>query len=294
MANTQKSPTGKYPFLKSLDMEQLENLLKTDFSDSMPESVSEEFVDAIVEVMLEKEKKNPSGRLADVDQAWADFQSYYNVPERAGQRLYPEPALPISAVPQKAQHHRPSLFLRRCAMIAATIAVFMGLLVGAEAVGLNVFGSLAQWTDDIFYFAPSSQSDEQNPKHSAELRQALEQRMLPKELAPSWFPAGFTAEKPNTFHSDLLDAVNLVFYNEDGRSFSVEVSRYYNQAVANIPYEKDASPVEKYTRDGMVFYIMSNTNFAQAIWSDGDLTMEISGALSTDEIKAILNSIGGL
>ena len=293
MANTQKNPTGKYPFLKSLDMEQLENLLKTDFSDSMPESVSEEFVDAIVEVMLEKEKKNPSGRFADVDQAWADFQSYYNVPERAGQRLYPEPVSPISALPQKTQHHRPSLFLRRCAMIAATIAVFMGLLVGAEAIGLNVFGSLAEWTDNIFYFIPSSQTDTQNSKYSAALRQALEQQALPKELAPTWFPADFTAGKPNAFHSDLLDAVNLSFYSEDGRSFSIEVSRYYHQAVSNIPYEKDANPVEKYVHSSMAFYIMSNVDTARAVWNDGNLTMEINGALTTDEIKAILNSIGG-
>ncbi len=293
MANQQKDPTGKYPFLRSLDIEQLENLLKTDFSNSIPESISEEFVDAIVEVMLEKEKENPSGRLADVDQAWADFQSYYNVPERAGQRLYPDPAVSISALP-KAQPHRPNLLLRRCAVVAATIAVFMGLLIGAQAAGLNVFGSLAQWTDDIFYFAPSSQSDAQNPKYSAALRQALEQQTLPKELAPTWFPADFTAGEPNIFHSDLLDAVNLFFYNEDGRSFSVGVSRYYNQAVANIPYEKDAGPVEEYTHGNMVFYIMSNTDFVRAIWNDGNLTMEINGALSTDEIKAILNSIGGL
>lgn len=293
MANMQRDPAGRYPFLKSLDMEQLENLLKTDFSSSMPESASEEFVDAIVEVMLEKEKENPSGRLVDVDQAWADFQSYYNVPERDGQRLYPEFTSPAPTLAQRPQRPHSGHLLRRCAIIAATIAAFMCLLVGAQAAGLNVFGSLAQWTDDIFHFTTSSQTDAQNSKYSATLQQALEQQDLPTELAPTWFPNGFTAGTPNAFHNDLLDAVNLVFYHEDGRSFSVEISRYYNQAVGSIPYEKDAGPVEVYTHGNRSFYIMSNTDFNRAIWNGNNLTIEIGGTLSVDEIKAILNSIGG-
>lgn len=294
MANMQRDPAGRYPFLKSLDMEQLENLLKTDFSSSMPESASEEFVDAIVEVMLEKEKENPSGRLVDVDQAWADFQSYYNVPERDGQRLYPEFTSPAPALAQRPQRPHSGRLLRRCAIIAAAIAAFMCLLVGAQAAGLDVFGSLAQWTDDIFHFTTSSQTDAQNSKYSATLQQALEQQGLPTELAPTWFPDGFSAGEPDAVCNDLLDAVNLVFYHEDGRSFFVDVSRYYNQAVTNIPYEKDAEPVEVYTHGDKTFYIMSNVNTIHAIWSDGNLTAEISGTLTKDEIKAILNSIGGL
>lgn len=293
MANMQKDPAGRYPFLKSLDMEQLENLLKTDFSSSMPESTSEEFVDAIVEVMLEKEKENPSGRLVDVDQAWADFQSYYNVPEREGQRLYPELAFQVPTPVQKPQRHRSGLLLRRCAIIAATVAVFMCLLVGAQATGLNVFGSLAQWTDDIFHFTTSSQTDAQNSKYSATLQQALEQQNLPTELAPTWFPNGFSAGEPDVVCNDLLSVVSLTFHHKDGRSFFIDISRYYKQAVADIPYEKDAGSVEMYTHGNKIFYIMSNTDFIRAIWSDGNLTAEISGTLTKNEIKAILNSIGG-
>ena len=60
-----------------------------------------------------------------------------------------------------------------------------------------------------------------------------------------------------------------------------------------MPFEKDDNPVEAYTSYERTFYIFSNVNTTVAIWADGNLRETITGDLSVDEVKKIINSIGG-
>mgnify|MGYP000111959883 CR=1 FL=1 len=46
------------------------------------------YIDAIVEVVLEREERHPTGLLPDPEQAWEEFQQYYNTPE--GEDLWEE------------------------------------------------------------------------------------------------------------------------------------------------------------------------------------------------------------
>ena len=48
--------------------------------------------------------------------------------------------------------------------VAATVALLFALMVGAQAAGLDVFGNLAKWTDDLFWFLPRSE------EHTSELQ----------------------------------------------------------------------------------------------------------------------------
>ena len=83
----QKNQYESDDYLDQLSMEQLEELLRADFASSDPEN--EQAVFHILEVMEKREKENPTGRLPDTDQAWKEFQQYYNIPEGEGQSLYP-------------------------------------------------------------------------------------------------------------------------------------------------------------------------------------------------------------
>lgn len=294
MADMRKDSTGRYPFLKSLDIGQLENLLKTDFSDSMSESASEELVDAIVEVMLEKEKENPSGRLVDVDKAWKDFQTYCHMPKYGSQHLSHDFAPSQLSPSPNAPPNCPRHFRRHLVLIAATIGIFITLLIGTQAAGVDVFGNLARWTDEVFYFISPAQAEALRSEYSATLSQALESQGLPKELTPTWFPDGFRAGVPQFWHSALVETVEVLFCHDDGRSFSFSVNRYQNpEDVWSASYEKDVTPMELYASNGRVFYIMSNLNTIWASWNDGNLVIDIGGAISVDEVKQIIDSIGG-
>ncbi len=289
MANTQNYSTGRYAFLRALDTEQLEQLLKADYGGSMSEDAAEEFIDAVIEVMLEKEKENPSGRLADVDKAWADFQRYYNVPDRDGRLLYPDLAAPEPTPSPQAPARRPKRVLRRVALIVAVIGIFMSLLVVAQAVGLDVFGAMARWTDETFHFVTTSANDE-----TAAFRAALEEQNIPASYAPTWVPAGVKAEKPRTFSNKRTVVVSARFSN--GREYILfTVTRYSSEDdIETDRYEKDIGNAIEYSNGSQLFYIFENQDAAVATWSDGrEFTIEIHGEISTDDMKTMIESLGG-
>lgn len=51
--------------------------------------------------------------------------------------------------------------------------------------------------------------------------------------------------------------------------------------------------MEEYIQNGRRFYILSNLNSASTVWTDGSLVETIIGRLSVEEIKTIIDSIGG-
>lgn len=178
--------------------------------------------------------------------------------------------------------------------IAATIALIFMVMIGAQAAGLDVFGNLARWTDETFHFLPSSNKNVQSSEYQAAFRQALEHHKLPKELAPSWFPEGFHADEPEIWRDDSSQVVQLTFTHGDGRSFFVSVEHYTDeQDIIAATYQKDTDPIEEYIQNGRRFYILSNINSTSAVWTDGSLVEIIMGRLSVEEIKAIIDSIGG-
>lgn len=289
MADARQDPTGGYPFLTSLDMTQLEELLKTDYSGSMSEQASEEFIDAIIEVMLEKEKESPTGRFPDVEKAWTDFQTYYNVPGRKRPHLSPVPAAPVTPPSQAARPRRARRLLRWCALVAAVIGLFTALLVAAQAAGLDVFGSMARWTDETFHFVVAPAKDE-----TAELRAALREQGIPEEYAPTWVPEGFHGEEPQVSISKNTIHISARFSNDE-EDFQIAVNQFLAQeCLEDTTYEKDPSIVTSYTNGHQLFYIFENLERNTAIWSNGkNISIGIHGQLSVEDMKSILNSIGG-
>ena len=68
---------NKYSYLNQLSIDQLENLLKSQRNTSSADEDAA-FCEAIEEVILRRETLHPTGRLSDVDVAWAEFQKHYN------------------------------------------------------------------------------------------------------------------------------------------------------------------------------------------------------------------------
>lgn len=178
--------------------------------------------------------------------------------------------------------------------VAATVAILFTLMIAAQAAGIDVFGNLARWTDELFFFIPTSNRNSYTSEFSAVLQEALEEQELPKELAPTWFPDEFTAGKPEIWDDDVSRAVQLIFVNPENKSFSVNIEYYMDSdTLGMLPFEKDTSSVELYTSNNRTFYIMSNVNIVAAAWADGSLIETIRGELSVDEVKKMIDSMGG-
>ncbi len=70
---------------------------------------NEDVVFHILEVIEQREDEHPTGRIPDVDKAWAEFQEYYNIPE-GGTPLCTPAKLSLTTV----LRIRPSIVLVAC------------------------------------------------------------------------------------------------------------------------------------------------------------------------------------
>lgn len=284
---SQKRPVGEVTAterLHTMSPRELAEALEETLEHMTEETYDPALIDAYLDALDEK------APMPEAPDPQAAFQAFT-------QALQNGPQAPEANQPQGNSSPAPvkGRSLRRSVVTAAiTVALLLSLMVGAQAAGFNVFGNLARWTDELFFISPSMPGNADSEQYHAAFQQALEEQKLPKELAPAWYPEGFTAGEPEAFMSDGNVGVQLTFDSEDGRFFAVDVT-LYDLTVGDwqFIFEKDSEDVEVYSSGGKMFYIMSNLNTYQAVWSNDGLFESIAGDLSVDEIKRIIDSIGG-
>lgn len=281
----------KYAYLDRLSTRRLEELLLADAENASGPDASEAVLH-ILEVLQSREDGLAVEPL-DVDRAWEEFCQLYNTPEGRDKALYPcEADRAEKPVPSVKNHtHLPTLW-RTLRIAAATIALLLALMIGAQASGLNVFGALAQWTSETFHFG-GRQGEIQSENYQLFLDE-LSKNQIPKEYAPTWIPSGFVADKPTVQHSDSAVSIKISFSDSDKNSFHIGIDHHTSQFELEVgAFEKDYISVESYVSHSKTFYIFSNIDSVTATWADGALMEKIWGHLSINDIKTIIDSIGG-
>lgn len=285
-----KNQYDEYAYLDRLSMEQLEEILRKDTIS--PDRENEAAIFHILEVMEQREKDSPAGQLPDVDQAWAEFKQYYCIPEGDGKSLYPPGPIDRSedtSLTSIKKVPRP----RKMLVAAAILVALFGGMITAQAVGIDIIGAIGRWTEATFHFEIFSNPNKQDVSAFQELAAEYE---IPLEFIPTWSPEGFEGDEPWADHVENYSTSIFRLYrnNETGQYYSVIIEKYYDESyIENVLIEKDEIGVECYTREEKQFYIFPNLDSITAIWSDGVFFETITGQLQIDEMKEIINSIGG-
>lgn len=313
----------KYGYLNQLSTTYLEGILRADIESS--EGGDEDMILYILEVIEQRKKNNQTGVICDVDEAWEEFQEHYMGLESP---LYPtaisggdseyDRGNVISISPhgltavkhrQPAQQRTSRTFLKRLILVAATISVLLAGMVTAQAVGMDVFGALAKWTDEVFHFvSPTGEYEEQGKElkqvaittDAQELHDALQASLdecgITEDLAPTWFPEGCVmVEGPKVTVTGYAGKI-LCKYQICDKAFFMYTIQWYDHVVLPevMTTEKDGNPVKLHLANGRAYYIMSNNESVNAAWSDSQsLSIKIFGDISLNTLKQILDSIGG-
>ena len=287
MVNKNEYESGTY--WDQLSTEQLEDFLRADIASA--NQTNDETVFHILEVLEKRKKENPTICLPDVDQAWNEFQTYYNIPEGKGESLYPirndQKENTAFTEPKKHFYFRP----KKTLIVAAVLVLMFGSMITAQAAGVDVFGAIGHWTEETFQFS-ISQSD----KSISLFQDAATRERLPESFVPTWIPDGFEMSEPQVdMVEGYMKSVICVYHNQqEEKYYSVDIEQYYNEkAIETIVIEKDDRDVSCYQSNGKTFYIMSDSEFLTATWTDGVFVETISGQLSMSELKSIIDSIGG-
>ena len=293
----------KYAYLNRLSTEQLEELLRADMEASKPGN--DEAVFHILEVIEQRENQQPTGRIPDVEEAWKEFQREYDLPEGEGMSLYPcvpegeENSAPPVRRRRSAVTHQPRLHRRvkqSLAALTAVVALVCGM-AAAQAAGFDVLGMLGQWTDEIFHFTSGPESGESAApmnENTRLLREALASVGIDEDLAPTWFPEGFTVSEAKTTTSNINDTVYFALNNSGGNFINITIRQFHSKEyLENANFEIAMDSVGQYSNKIQTYYLFSNGDAIAATWADGFLMEQISGNICEDFLKPIIDSIGG-
>lgn len=274
--------------LDEMTTEELKDAL-SDMWDGMDET---SFDPAQMDAYLaELENREPISPDFDVDASLAAFHEKHA-------RLFEQlPPVPISTVTKPVRRRR-----WRTSLVAAIVAVVMMLcsMVTAQAFGLDVFGAIARWTEEIFHFSistqpPENQQNMPTPATDGEfstLQGALDVYGILEPVAPTWIPDGFILNKVTATPQVGVVGIRSSYLGEDA-TLSITIRKYDSiGGMNNATFEKDEAGVTIYEMAGIAHYIITNNERLTATWVAGEgLICSISGDLTIAEMQQIINSI---
>lgn len=283
MSDNRLNISGGMEYLRSMSTEELDELIRLV---SLEDEIDVEFLDQLLTAAAEREPKS------DVHAAYEEFQRVYS----GQQEAYPVEDAGNGTQTKNICEYKKSrrlVRLRRVQIVAAVaVLILVANTVSAYAFGLDFLKSLARWTQDTFSFEyqvglPQSTID--GVVYSS-LEDALNAHGIIVPLAPTKIPNGF----------ELIDLAvdyapnNMVFYahyQNGDKDLTIQILAFETSSDMN--YEKDTEPVFVYERNGVDHYIMTNNIETKAVWTHENYECMISGDISTEELKQVINSIYG-
>lgn len=299
--NHHSNQTGK-PDCLDISPERLKTMSPSELEQAMEDALSimteEDYDPAVIEAYLNAlDNQAPMPVYPDAKTSYTDFQQKV--------RSLSDDS-PVQDM-QKRKHVRLHRILRVGLVAALTVACLFGSMIAAQAVGVDVFGTLARWTESAFSFGPiqsgqgvetqSAAGQEVNissdpselPSEYQELWTELKARGVDGFMFPTYIPDGFQIEENNLYVQPEFKTVDFtVWYVDDSNDITFSV--FYRGNASRV-YEKDARNVEVYRHEDKEYYIFSNNSRNVAAWSVGNLEYSLKTNLDVSELKNILNSI---
>ena len=263
---------------ETMETEELEEILRLDAETPEGVETDTELVLFILEVLARrKNTKNITGNTAQ--KAWESFEQNY-MPEKSR---------------KSATVHKSAPWLRRLTAAAAVIALLIVIPISTKALTLEeVWNIFARWAKETFSFVSGDDTNVSEPVVNDGLEYSSMQEMLKKydrdySLVPTWIPGGFILE---SFKRDVTPAQEtyLARYINGNKKFSIRVQNYLGEDFQKVEIEEEYSEIYPY--EGVDYYLFENVDQSRAFWVVGSYECIISGDLSIDELKLMIDSIG--
>lgn len=299
--NDKNSP---YSFLNRLNTETLKQILQDDFeSEDSDTPENDEFITCVMEVIAQREEETAKYPEFDVDAGWRDFQQNYQPKEEAAVPVCGETS-PDGLIENNEQERqadlkpqRPRRAIQRVLRIAVIAAIVASLcMAAANALEVNIFKMVAQWTQDIFQFR-SETSISQNAAYESgvfleddqTLKGLLTEENITQLVYPKWIPEGYAFVESKFFPDD--EPLFVATYKSESSEKLITVSVIAHSEPEGSWIEKDEGDVTIYVKNDIEHYIMSNNSLLVSAWFTGNLECFIGGEISETEMKTMIDSI---
>lgn len=284
-------PAGGDVFAKMLEAMTEEEL--TDGLNEALESMTEENYDpTLIDAYLAAlDRKAPMPEVPDSEAAFANFKT---------KLLQTFPAEDKTDSPS----HKASSVWRIGLVAILTVICLMGSMVAAQASGVDVFGAIARWTDEVFSLgtirsegAGDGGSNSRlgkmvnDAEHYETLQEALDAYDITEFREPTWIPDGYKFEGVEVDSwPDNGSLICLSAHYYSGSDF-LQIQLEYYQGNANIQVEKTSTSLETFLIDGLTVYLLQNVSNNSAAWVTEHYECYIIGTVEKQVLKQIVLSV---
>lgn len=245
--------------------------------------------EALSELLEQLDEVSPLPVELDVEESLKNFhQRYAPVFDAVRTETVPEKTVSV-------KKRRSRLALGKIIVIAA--ALMLLLCTTAQAMGLDVFSTIARWTSEVFglggqsaSFAsvqknPLSEGEEMNFDSLEEAMAAfgIEAPLVPKKIPERFELVSVTANRWFTGVCLYAD-----YSCEDG-FLHMEYREIPGQNHDSV--EKEYGDVVPYTVRRIKHYLSSDLQRWKALWVNGDFECQVYGIVSEQELKDMIDSI---
>lgn len=272
---------AEFSHYDSMTTEELQEILRKHAHGELETEPDTDKLYYIMEVLARRrEEEDPQAFRSD-EEALADFRKNYM--PKATQAGHAK----VVRFPNRA-------FRTVAAVLAIVLVLAVGTSVTAEAFQIDIWGKFATWTKEIFQFTDMPQgTTATNPeqKYNVELQpfqDALAQEKIAEKLAPTWMPEGYISKDLKISISPRVRNINAI-YEKNGSELIIKIRQTIGVQAPQV--EKNDDFLELYVVDGVEYYIFSNTETLQAVWSIGEFECIIGGKITLEEVKMMIDSI---
>ena len=159
--------------------------------------------------------------------------------------------------------------------------------VTAQAFGLNIWEAVVKWTQETFHFGEWGSSTNVDIPYTS-LKEALEKGKVSASLSPTWIPDGYDLVDINVECKPLQIAYRAK-YTKGEQDLIITVQDYLDGIPVYV--EQSEGLVEEYEVAGVTYYLFENHEFSRAVWLYDSYECDISGEVTIDELKKMIDSI---
>lgn len=282
MSENQNRGIQDFSKYDTMETEALEEILRLDAEAPEGQEPDTELLLYVMGVLADR-KRNSDNPGKTAQEAWDSFQRHYL------------PRGEEESNSQETESEKYTPWLRRLIAAAAVVTLIFLIPLTASALGWeDIWPAVAKWAKETFSFVSRENAEVSVPSPEDEenytsLREALEDNNRNADMIPTWIPDGYVLEKVEKDVTPIYE-IYRAFYLDGENELRIRVQTYISTDIQNIEIEEDI--VEIYIASGIEYYIFKNVEQLRAIWMVGSYEYIITGDLSVDEVKMMINSIG--
>ena len=272
---------AEFSVYDSMTTEELQEILRKHAHGELETEPDTDELYYIMEVLAQRKEMNDPQAIRSNEEALVDFRKHYMPKENV---VHPK----VIRFPSRA-------FKAVAAVLVAVLIFAVSTSITAEAFHIDIWSKFANWTKEIFQFTDNPQgTTATNPEqdYNAELKSlqdSLDKLSITQKLIPTWLPNGYVSNDLQVMQTPRVRNISAV-YEKDGTELIIKICQTIGVQAPQT--EKNDDFLEMYMVDGVEYYIFSNTETVNAAWSIGEFECIITGKITLEEMKKMIDSIG--